>query len=198
MLTVILTGGQSRRMGRDKAGLPLEPGGPGMRDALVLRYAKSLGDVAVSVDRAGRYDGDMALELPDSFPGSGPMNGIYSAFSQTDAESIFLTATDLVNGDPTLALYLAERLGGHEACVIRRSTGHLEPLFAIYARSCFKIAEAYLSEKRRSMLQLIKAADTVFVDESELSSRWNLDEVLWNINTPEDYEALLSKRTARE
>ena len=51
MLTVILTGGSSRRMGRDKALLPFGDGT--LLQTLIDRYA-ALGPVGVSVDAAGR------------------------------------------------------------------------------------------------------------------------------------------------
>ena len=52
MTTVILTGGGSRRMGSDKAMLPWQ--GKTMLQSLIDRYSV-LGDVAVSVNRPGRF-----------------------------------------------------------------------------------------------------------------------------------------------
>jgi molybdopterin-guanine dinucleotide biosynthesis protein A len=186
MLTVILTGGKSSRMGQDKALLPHISEGRCIRDELALRYAV-LGPVAVSVSQAGQYDGG-ALELPDAFPGQGPINGLYAAFTMTDAERVFLTATDIVNGDAGLARHLEARLEHHSACVIRREKGDLEPLFAVYTRRCFMACKLCLSAGKRSMLDMIKMVDAVFVEESDLRGMWNLDDILLNINTPKDYE----------
>ena len=66
MLAVILTGGRSSRMGRDKALLPW--GGREMSLTLAARYRETLGAVAMAVDRPGRFPIGDALELPDAFP----------------------------------------------------------------------------------------------------------------------------------
>ena len=187
MLTVILTGGRSSRMGRDKALLPLGDGT--FLSQLVSRYRKALGRVAVSVDRAGRFSPCGALELVDAFPGKGPMNGLYSAFTQTDADTVFLTATDLPAGDPALARYLAERLEDCDACVIRRGDDFIEPLFAVYARSCLPVVRAYLETDCRAVHELLRDLRVRFVPESKLTA-WALDLVLMNVNTPEDYARL--------
>lgn len=187
MLTVILTGGGSRRMGRDKAQLPFE--GTSMSGALIKRYGKSLGDVAVSVDRAGRFMCDGATELVDSFPGKGPLNGLYSAFSSTGAELVFLTATDLPYGDPELAKLLADRIGGHDASVIQRSSGHLEPVFAVYRRSCLEAVKSCIEEGIFAFTRFFERIDVRLVPESELTG-WELDRVLYNVNTITQYQEI--------
>lgn len=188
MLTVILTGGQSRRMGRDKASLPVN--GTEMSLALIERYGRELGNVAVSVDKPGRFAHGEAVELIDVFPGKGPINGLYSAFTRTDAELVFLTATDLPNGDPSLAAYLAKLSEGHDACVIRRASGHLEPMFSVYRGSCLPAVKEGLESERFKMTDVIYGVNTRFVDESELPV-WNLDVILQNVNTAEDYERFI-------
>ena len=108
MLTVILTGGSSRRMGRDKALLPFA--GSTLLQTLIDRYS-AYGRVCVSVNREGRFSFRGALEITDHYPGQGPLNGIISGFRSTDAEELLLTAVDLPYGDPLLALRLSDLLG---------------------------------------------------------------------------------------
>ena len=135
MLSVILTGGGSRRMGRDKAALPWA--GSTMLQSLIDRYATSLGPVAVSVNKAGRFAFSGAAELVDRYPDMGPLNGILSAFDQSGEDLVFLTATDLPFGDPALVRRLEELMGEADACVMRRGVKGIEPLFALYHRRCY-------------------------------------------------------------
>ena len=187
MLAVILTGGKSSRMGRDKAMLPVA--GVPMARLLASRFRDAGFSVAFSVDRAGRFPLGDERELPDAFPGEGPLNGLYSAFTQTAEDAVFFTATDLPGGDPALAKRLIELLDGHDACLIRRADGRAETLFGVYARSCLPAAERCLREGRRAMRAAIEGLRVRWVDEAELPE-WELARVLRNVNTPEEYAAL--------
>lgn len=106
MIAVILSGGQSRRMGRDKALLEFD-GKPMLRH-LVELYRPWFDGVYVSVNQAGRFDTAGAGEIVDRRPGIGPLAALESIFLETDAEIAFLTATDLPFGDPETARQLAE------------------------------------------------------------------------------------------
>lgn len=186
MLTVILTGGASRRMGRDKA--MLQFGNETLLQTLIDRYG-ALGPVGVSVDRAGRFPFHGATELPDPFPGQGPMNGVLSGFRQTDAAELLLTAVDLPFGDPALALRLSALRYGADVCVLRRGPKGAEPLFAVYGRSCLKAAEACIEEGRRSLMALFDRVVVRSISPEELPG-FDLERICTNINTPEDYHKL--------
>ncbi len=183
VLSVILTGGKSSRMGHDKALLDMEGGA--MSLVLAQRYA-GLGPVAFAVDRPGRFDCGGFLELADEFPGCGPFNGIYSAFLKTQEDYIFLTATDMPNGDPALVRRLREEIGDCSACTILRKNGFMEPLFSIYHRSCFNFARECMETGRNSLLEVFRRLNVRTVPEEELA-QWDMEYVLCNINTPKAY-----------
>ena len=187
MLTVILTGGGSRRMGRDKAMLPI--GGKTMLQHLIDKYSSSLGDVAVSVNTKGRFPFEGAVELVDRYPDMGPLNGIVSAFEESDEDMIFMTGTDLPFGDPKLVKRLCELMGSADACIMRRGKKGFEPLFAIYRRSCGERAAACLAEGKKSIRDLLEAIDVRYVETEEIAE-FDLQHILMNINTEEDYEIL--------
>ena len=186
MLTVILTGGASRRMGRDKAMLKI--GDKTMLQHIIDKYS-SLGEVAVSVNQHGRFPVEGALELVDRFPDKGPLNGLVSAFSETDFDTIFLTGTDLPLGEPALVNKLIELSEGYDACVMQRGVKGIEPLFAIYNRSCSEKAYDCLDEGRRSFMALFDRVNVRYVEENELRD-FDLDRILLNVNTTEEFEKI--------
>lgn len=164
---VILSGGQSRRMGRDKGDLRLG------EHTLLERMAGGLtplfDGIYVSVDRPGRYPG--CRELPDLRPGQGPLAGLETAFLRTGAEAVFLAAVDLPFAPPALASRVAAETREGDAVVIRRRDGAPEPLFALYRRSCLPAVSACLDR-----------VDCRWVEEAGLPG-FDLDRALFNVNT---------------
>ena len=171
---VILAGGGSSRMGRDKAGLTL--GGEDFCTMLVSRFRREFGKVWVSGVR----------ELPDLRPGQGPLAGLETAFVRTGAERLFVAAVDLPFADPALARLLMDRLGEKDACLIRRRDGRTEPLFAAYRRSCLPHVRACLDQGRRAMGALLDRLDCRIIEEETLPG-FDLERILFNVNTPQDY-----------
>jgi len=186
MLTVILTGGGSRRMGQDKAMLQFR--GKTMLQTLIDCYSV-LGPVAVSVNEAGRFSYSGAVELVDRWAGLGPLNGIVSAFAETDADEIFLTATDLPYGDPKLVQRLAALRGDADACVLKRGKKGIEPLYAIYGSRCGAAAAECLSNGKKALFDLLEHSRVRYVLPEELPE-FDLDRILTNVNTPEEFAAL--------
>ena len=179
MITVILTGGGSRRMGRDKAALPM--GDRIMALALADKYAP-LGPVYFSVDRIDRFDAGGYGQLEDLYPGQGPINGIVSAFRNTDADMIFLTATDMPAGDMQAVRLLTERIGSHDACLYEN-----EPLFALYRRSCLEPAVACMERGQRSLRGLLARVDALRLPAG------NRD-IFINLNTPSEYARFINRQ----
>lgn len=188
-IAVILSGGQSRRMGQDKAGLTLE--GQSFLDRMTEGLAPLFDQVYVSVDRPGRYPG--RRELPDLRPGQGPLAGLETAFLRTGAEEVFLAAVDLPFASPDLARRVVAAAGDGDACVIRRRDGGAEPLFALYRRSCLPALTACLDEGRRAVKALLERVDCRWLEEDALGEI-DLERALWNINTQADFSRAAERR----
>ena len=190
MTTVVLTGGSSTRMGRDKALLKLN--GENLSLGLADRFSQALGPAMFSVDKAGRFPCGDYPEIADSYPGRGPMNGIISGLRHTGDDHILLLATDMPYADPALAQELERRLGGHDICAIRRKSGHIETLFAVYGRRCLETALWCIDAGYSSILAVYDRLDALLLDEDEIHG-FDLDTALFNMNTPESYDACLQK-----
>lgn len=184
---VILAGGMSRRMGRDKAALPF--GEETMLSHLVHTYQPYFDVTAVSLNTPGRFDTAGAMEVVDRRPGEGPMAGLEAAFLDTVADVIFLTGTDLPFGDPALARHLVDSLGEHDICLIRSDKGP-EPLFAVYSSNCLNAIRKALEEGRRSMYGVIQELDTLELPAESLP-QFDIARILSNVNDPEEYAKAL-------
>lgn len=135
---MLLAGGQSRRMGRDKARLEVE-GTP-----LIVRQLALIRELAPEeVFIAARTTGDHAhLGVPvlaDAFPGQGPLAGIERALAVARNPLVLVLAVDT----PHMTAALLGRLlpeGAGSLGVVPRINGRIEPLAACYPRSAHSLA----------------------------------------------------------
>lgn len=193
--TVIMAGGMSRRMGRDKGLLPF--GGENLLQRMIQRWTGVFDAVAVSLDRPGRY-GDLGVpELVDLRPSAGPMAGLEAALAGCGTEGVFLTAVDLPFGEPALARLLAQRLEGAQVSLIRRSSGRPEPLFALYTAACLPVIRQSLDRGERALFRGLYPFVQVREIQEQALAGFDLDHILFNMNRPQDWRAALAQEGQR-
>ncbi|NOZ57995.1 MAG: molybdenum cofactor guanylyltransferase [Euryarchaeota archaeon] len=184
---IVIAGGQSRRMGRDKRFLSL--GGESFLER-VLKVASSVaGEVILSLAHesqvSGVEPGSFRIVL-DERPGMGPVHGLISAAREASFPLLAVMPVDSPLLDPGLYRLLLDELGDHEAAVPVVG-GFAEPLHGVYRREAVLRAGA---EKPGSMNHLLKMLNVNFVPEEKIRSAGVSMLSFVNVNTPEDYERL--------
>ncbi|MDR0905605.1 MAG: molybdenum cofactor guanylyltransferase [Oscillospiraceae bacterium] len=174
---ILLAGGKSSRMGRDKTRLEFR--GETLLDRALRRFSEHFDTVLVSVAAIPPL-GDATL-LPDLLPNLGPLSGLHAALSRFD--SAFLVAADMPLAEPELASLIIAAGTGYDACAAT-SDGHTEPTFAYYSRAVFPELLAAIDRGDYSLHRLLSRVNANYV---EIPA-----ETLLNINWPDDYEKLLS------
>jgi molybdenum cofactor guanylyltransferase len=191
---IILCGGKSSRMGRDKATLPFGP------ELILQRVVRLVSEV---VDRANIVVvAAPDQELPD-LPGDvqiaydrtayrGPLEGLATgmrAFAGR-ADVVYASACDV----PLLAPAFVERmfalLGEHDIAVPYDGQYH-HPLAAVYRSSVLPKIDQLLAADRMRLVFLFDEVDTLKVSVEELRSIDPELATLKNLNRPEDYETAL-------
>ena len=186
MTVIILAGGQSRRMGRDKLSLPAA--GETLLSRALRRYRAVFDKVLVSVAGPEKYPELGDARVFDRYPGAGPMAGLHAGLLRA-GEDVFLTGGDMPFSSPEKALMLASMAGEKDACVLTDETGRWEPLFGFYRLSVLPRAEELLSSGRRSMGALLGSIALREVRLEELGEGPD-SPLLRNVNLPADYEKL--------
>ncbi len=186
MTVIILAGGQSRRMGRDKLSLPAA--GETLLSRALRRYRAVFDKVLVSVAGPEKYPELGDARVFDRYPGAGPMAGLHAGLLRA-GEDVFLTGGDMPFSSPEKALMLASLAGEKDACVLTDGDGRWEPLFGFYRLSVLPRAEELLSSGRRSMGALLGSIALREVDLAELGEGPD-SPLLRNVNVPADYEKL--------
>jgi molybdopterin-guanine dinucleotide biosynthesis protein A len=186
---IVLCGGRSGRMGRDKLSLPF---GDETLLERVIRIVRGVLPDVVLVAREGQHlpEGLEVAVVRDSAEGLGPLAGIAAGLSALDAERAFVAAGDMPLLRPSLISSLLEFSDGYEACV-PLVNGFAVPTCAVYLRGIAEIANALVSERRLHPGFLLDRVHTRYVDAAELREADPALESFRDCNTPEHYAEAL-------
>lgn len=184
---VILCGGKSRRMGRDKAELIIED-----RTFLehIIGELKGFEELILSVDSMEKEMKYTAVT--DVYPNCGPMGGIHAALSACDSDALLVVPCDLPLFRRELGEYLCTMLTEDTDAVIPvTSDGRIHPLCAVYRKRTFSVFERYLKAGNYKILNAYNDMRIKYLpmDQTPCSEKW-----LQNINTPQEYDALCRRK----
>uniref|UniRef100_A0A831UCR1 Multifunctional fusion protein n=1 Tax=Geobacter metallireducens TaxID=28232 RepID=A0A831UCR1_GEOME len=184
---VILAGGQSRRMGSNKALLPYKGGR--FIEAIHRQLAEIFDEVLLVTNSPEQYDFLPCRKVRDIHPGMGALAGIHAGLFHASNPAVFVVACDMpyLNGD--LVRHLAAK-ADPEGVLVPESPRGVEPLHAVYGKGCLAAIETTLlsGERRiisffgRTSVNRVSAGQVAFFDP-------NFD-TFSNINTPGDYYRL--------
>ena len=160
---VVLTGGESRRMGRDKAMTKIA--GKPMVAHIIETIDPLFSDILISV-REFRTDVSLP-QIIDSSSARGPMIGIKSALEAMQTDWLFVIACDMPFVSTELIQALVLKRENHHA-VLTHVDDRAQPLFGFYAKSCLPLMKTSVAEGQRSMMRLLDQLDVYLLPEAEV------------------------------
>lgn len=180
----VFAGGKSRRMGTDKALLKID-NQPVMQRMIDI-IKPFCNDIAIS----GQNEDYLIFELemiPDVYSGCGPVSGIFSCLqhSKTDWNLIISVDVPFVNAE--FIRFLISNIADAD-CVIPKHISGLEPLVALYHKKALPVVEEMIRKGDYKLMNLIARLDTKELDCSEFLV--NNPRLFYNLNSPEDYQAI--------
>ncbi len=187
---VILAGGQSRRMGREKALLPL-PGNE--RITFVEHLVTLLNGFCSEVVLVAR-DGSQASELAgsgrrivlDEASGVGPLMGLYSGLKAIGASHALVTAVDMPFVQPSvISFLLAQPLD--DALLVPMVHDVAQVMLAVYPRTSISLIRDRLREGRRDPRSLLTVAKVRYIEEAQLRVYDPQLRSFVNVNTPQEF-----------
>ena len=192
---IILCGGKSSRMGRDKATLPFGP------ELMLQRVVRLLGEV-VELQKivVVAAPGQSLPEIPagvtvahDSRQERGPLEGLAAGLRALAgrADVAYATSCDVPLLVPKFVERMFELLGDHEIAVPRDGQHH-HPLAAVYRVSVLAHVQKLLDADRLRPRFLFDELDTREVPVEELRSVDPQLATLENLNHPQDYLTALA------
>ena len=186
---IILAGGGGTRLGADKA---LEKVG---RESLLQLAVNALGAlcrriiVVIGKERTlpSLNPGADIEVVSDIYPGKGSLGGIYTGLASSEPDYNLAVACDMPFLQVPLLRYMVEQAEGYDA-VLPRSARGIEPLHAVYGRSCLPHLLATIAADRLSVRYILRDIRVRYIEADEIK-RYDPERLsLFNINNRKELE----------
>jgi len=188
MLTVVIqAGGQSSRMGEDKA-LKLFLGRP-----LIERVIENLSPIAdemiVTTNRPAEYGFLNQRLTADLKPGRGALGGLYTAIASASHPFVAVAACDMPFASKNFFESAYSLMVKEEADVVIAKTDEgFEPLHALYRReTCLPAIEAAIDADQWKVIAWFPQVKVRTLSPDELKAFDPSGLCFWNVNTPEEF-----------
>lgn len=183
----MLTGGESKRMGSDKASIVLA--GKSLLEHVLEQLEPLFSDIMISV-REQRSD--IAYpQIIDADEDRGPMVGINAALKAVKTDWVFVIACDM----PFISTGLIQHLAGlrsHHNAVVPHVFDRPQPLLGFYNKTCLPMMEARMKQGQRSMIRLLDNLDTYLLSEQQVKAIDPELKSLLSLDTIEDVKKVES------
>ena len=191
---IVLAGGTSRRMGRDKAFLEL--GGQPLIAVVIGRMAQVCTEVMVVAGDVRPYAGLGVPVVTDRFRSVGVLGGLHAGLEAATHELALAVGCDMPFLSPDLLRAFAGWADGFDVAVLRQGE-KVEPLHAAYRRTCLPAMEAAIRAHKRRIISFFPHVRVRYVTPEEVTPFDPDLRSFRNINTPEEWEAVRVEWTER-
>lgn len=185
---IVLAGGASRRMGTNKALLPVDED-----TTLIERVIDNLRplseDVVLVSNAPETYAALPVHHTSDQILNAGPLAGLHAGLLVVQNPWALLVACDMPLIDLRLVRYMALLAEGCDV-VAPRVGNEVEPLHALYHQACLPAIEKRLAAQQRRMVAFYPDVRVRYLEETQIQIFDRTRRSFSNANTPEDWERL--------
>lgn len=192
----IQAGGESQRMGVDKAFLPFM--GETLLERVMNRVAPLADELFVTTNHPEKYPDTGIPLFKDVLPGKGALGGLLTALSVAKFPVLIVVACDMPFVNPDILIAATDRLDStrSDAIVPLVKQGY-EPFHAVYRReTCLNAVQKALDRGESRLISWFSAVNVTPFAEKDLLQYDPLQIAFWNINTKEDLQR--AKRFAKD
>jgi molybdopterin-guanine dinucleotide biosynthesis protein A len=183
MTGIILAGGNSIRMGQNKAFLPVD-GVPIVRKIHTL-LKELFNEVIIITNQKDLFKEFEPGIYSDLLPDKGALGGLYTGVFYSRFEYSFCVACDMPFLKRPLVQFLISNTKGEDAIIPRTQDG-LQPLHAIYSKRCLDAMKRVIDQGKYKIIDFYDIIKAKIVEETEFLYLDPLRESFINVNTPEE------------
>jgi molybdenum cofactor guanylyltransferase len=192
MTGVILSGGKSRRMGENKAFLPVN--GERLIDRTIRLFRAVFKEVIIVTTSPLDYLDQGAAIVTDIFPEKGALGGIYTGLFYAREEYAFIAACDMPFLNRAFMEYMISRTAGYDIIIPATPDG-LQPLHAVYTRRCLPVIRGLLERNRLKITGFYPGHRLLTISHEVIRSFDPEGKMFLNVNTRSDLRNLPSCST---
>lgn len=222
---IILAGGKSRRMGRDKAFLEFD--GKMLIERVIERVRSMSDDIIIVCNDVEAYAKFGERMVTDVIPGKGSLGGLYSGLLAVKQEYALAVACDMPFLNESLLRHLISLAPGFDVVIphahdlssvtprssqtvnprqgtVQPSANQplakekdLHPMHAVYSRNCLPAIEKHMQTDDLRLIGFLREVRTYIVEADQVNRFDPRHLSFFNANTPEDYELARSLRDSQ-
>ena len=194
---IVLAGGKGLRLGRDKA---LETVNDRYLLQRVVSRLSSFNSNIIIVTAAKRplphFNGyPKIIMATDTYPGKGPLGGIYTGLATSDSVYNLVVACDMPFLNQALLRYMIQ-LSTNFDLVVPRWDGMVEPLHAVYSKTCLAPIESLLKQGTLNIARLFTLVKVRYLEAEEINRFDPNHSSFFNVNT--EAELKRARKLAKE
>lgn len=193
---IILAGGKSLRLGHDKF---LEViGNKNLLEKIVSCVSSLTSDIIIVTAKGQAkpqfIDYSKLKIVADIYPNKGPLGGIYTGLATSTSFYNLVVASDMPFLNQALLRYMIQASANFDL-VVPRVGNLVEPLHAVYTKSCLAPMEHMIKQGKLRVDQLFGLVSIRYVEAEEIE-RFDPEHLsFFNINTEADLE--IARKLAR-
>lgn len=182
---IILAGGKSTRMGREKAFFRIG------KKTIIEEQKDTLShifeEIIIVTNALNNFKNINAKVVKDIIPESGPLGGLYSGLAVSSNIHSFLVGCDMPFINTELIEYMIEKIGENDI-IIPLSTRGIETLFAMYSLNCLETIRRQIELKNLRLMDILDFFKVRYISHEEIEKYDPKELSFFNINSLEDYE----------
>jgi molybdopterin-guanine dinucleotide biosynthesis protein A len=196
MTSIILAGGKSLRLGRSKFLETIE--GKSLIQWVIDHLAMLSTEIIIATARGEAIPCSSSIRMKtvaDIYPGKGPLVGIYSGLTASSSSRAIVVGCDTPFLSVSLLEYMTQLFSTFDV-VVPRIKNKVEPLCAVYSKSCLAPIQKLLERNELGINKLFSMVKVKYVEEDEIN-RFDPEHLsFFNINSQADLDR--ARRLATE
>lgn len=187
---IILAGGKSKRMGKEKALLHI--GEKTLIEIMLDKLKTLFSDIIISTNSPENFSFLKIRMIEDYYKNVGPLGGIHAGLTESETEKNFIISCDLPLMSTEMIEYLCN-FNSNKKIIVCKSGDYIEPTVGIYSREILEDIEVILNLNLQQGLQAkdisihnaIEKIGADIIDATKLP--FYNEDLFYNMNTFEDY-----------